>query len=223
MRGEGLLELDMLETALTAFTTLFAVIGPIDSAVIAASLTPHATRAERRAISIKAVAIATLIVLAFALFGQPVLTQLGVSLPALQVAGGIILLIIALDMTLSRRGTPARLTVKEEEEAETRAERHAEIAVFPIATPLLAGPGAMTSAIVLAAGTKGDPKLLVAVILSILAVMVITLILLLLAQEVHTLIGITARKVIVRVFGVLLAAIAVQSIFNGLQAAKIFG
>ena len=212
----------MLETALTAFTTLFAVIGPIDSAVIAASLTPHATRAERRAISIKAVAIATLIVLAFALFGQPVLTQLGVSLPALQVAGGIILLIIALDMTLSRR-VPARLTVKEEEEAETRAERHAEIAVFPIATPLLAGPGAMTSAIVLAAGTKGDPKLLVAVILSILAVMVITLILLLLAQEVHNLIGLTARKVIVRVFGVLLAAIAVQSIFNGLQAAKIFG
>jgi multiple antibiotic resistance protein len=212
----------MLETALTAFTTFFAVIGPIDSAVIAASLTPHATRAERRAISIKAVAIATLIVLAFALFGQPVLTQLGVSLPALQVAGGIILLIIALDMTLSRR-TPARLTVKEEEEAETRAERHAEIAVFPIATPLLAGPGAMTSAIVLAAGTKGDPKLLVAVILSILAVMVITLILLLLAQEVHNLIGLTARKVIVRVFGVLLAALAVQSIFNGLSAAHIFG
>jgi multiple antibiotic resistance protein len=222
MRGEGLLELDMLETALTAFTTFFAVIGPIDSAVIAASLTPHATRAERRAISIKAVAIATLIVLAFALFGQPVLTQLGVSLPALQVAGGIILLLIALDMTLSRR-VPARLTVKEEEEAETRAERHAEVAVFPIATPLLAGPGAMTSAIVLAAGTKGDPKLLVAVILSILAVMVITLILLLLAQEVHNLIGLTARKVIVRVFGVLLAAIAVQSIFNGLQAANIFG
>ena len=222
MRGEGLLELDMLETALTAFTTFFAVIGPINSAVIAASLTPHATRAERRAISIKAVAIATLIVLAFALFGQPVLTQLGVSLPALQVAGGIILLLIALDMTLSRR-VPARLTVKEEEEAETRAERHAEVAVFPIATPLLAGPGAMTSAIVLAAGTKGDPKLLVAVILSILAVMVITLILLLLAQEVHNLIGLTARKVIVRVFGVLLAAIAVQSIFNGLQAANIFG
>jgi multiple antibiotic resistance protein len=212
----------MLETALTAFTTFFAVIGPIDSAVIAASLTPHATRAERRAISIKAVAIATLIVLAFALFGQPVLTQLGVSLPALQVAGGIILLIIALDMTLSRR-TPARLTVKEEEEAETRAERHAEIAVFPIATPLLAGPGAMTSAIVLAAGTKGDPKLLVAVILSILAVMVITLIPLLLAQEVHNLIGLTARKVIVRVFGVLLAAIAVQSIFNGITAANLFG
>lgn len=212
----------MLETALTAFTTFFAVIGPIDSAVIAASLTPHATRAERRAISIKAVAIATLIVLAFALFGQPVLTQLGVSLPALQVAGGIILLIIALDMIFSRR-TPTRLTVKEEEEAETRAERHAEIAVFPLATPLLAGPGAMTSAIVLAAGTKGDPKLLVAVVLSILAVMLVTLVFLLLAQEIHSLIGLTARKVIVRVFGVLLAAIAVQSVFNGIIAANLFG
>ena len=90
-------------------------------------------------------AIATLIVLAFALFGQPLLTQLGVSLPALQVAGGIILLIIALDMTLSKRPSPARLTPKESEEAESKAESHAEITVFPLATPLLAGPGAMTT------------------------------------------------------------------------------
>ena len=80
----------------------------------------------------------------------------------------------------------------------------------------------MTSAIVLAAGTHGDPKLLVAVVLAILAVMLVTLIFLLLAQEIHYLIGLTARKVIVRVFGVLLAAIAVQSIFNGIAAAHIF-
>ena len=95
--------------------------------------------------------------------------------------------------------------------------------MFPLATPLLAGPGAMTSAIVLAAGTKGDPKLLVAVVLAILAVMLVTLIFLLLAQEIHHLIGLTARKVVVRVFGVLLAAIAVQSIFNGIIASHIFG
>jgi multiple antibiotic resistance protein len=210
----------MFETALSAFATFFAVIGPIDSAVLLATLTPNATRAERRAISLKAVAIATLIVLVFALFGQPILTQLGVSLAALQVAGGIILLIIALDMTLSRR--PAKLTVKESEEAESKAEHHAEITVFPMATPLLAGPGAMTSAIVLAASTRGDPKLLAAVVLAILAVMLVTLAFLLLAQEVHHLMGLTARKVIVRVFGVLLAAIAVQSIFNGISASHIF-
>lgn len=213
----------MLETALTAFTTFFAVISPIDTAVLLASLTPNMTREERRAIAVKAVFIATVVILLFALFGGPVLSQLGVSLAALQTAGGIILFMIALEMTLSRRPAPAALTHKESEEAEDKAERHAEIAVFPLATPLLAGPGAMTSAIVLAAGTKGDLTLLGAVVAAIIAVMAVTLLLLLTAQEVHQWIGVTARKVIVRVFGVLLAALAVQSIFNGLSAAHIFG
>lgn len=212
----------MFETFLTAFTTFFAVIGPIDTAVLLASLTPNMTGAERRAIAVKAVFIATVIILLFALVGQPVLTQLGVSLAALQTAGGIILFMIALEMTLAKRPGPATLTVKESVEAESKAEAHAEIAVFPFATPLLAGPGAMTSAIVLAAGTHGDLSLLGAVIAAILAVMAVTLLLLLTAQEIHQLIGVTARKVIVRVFGVLLAALAVQSIFNGLSGAHIF-
>ena len=213
----------MFETFLTAFTTFFAVIGPIDTAVLLASLTPNMTGAERRAIAAKAVFIATVIILLFALVGQPVLTQLGVSLAALQTAGGIILFMIALEMTLAKRPGPAALTAKESVEAESKAEAHAEIAVFPFATPLLAGPGAMTSAIVLAAGTRGDLSLLGAVIAAILAVMAVTLLLLLTAQEIHQLIGVTARKVIVRVFGVLLAALAVQSIFNGLAEAHIFG
>jgi multiple antibiotic resistance protein len=213
----------MLETALTAFTTFFAVIGPVDSAVLVASLTPNITRAERRAIAVKAVSIATTIILLFALVGEPVLRWLGVSLAALQTAGGIILFMIALDMTLSRRPTPSTLTTKESAEAENRADAHAEIAVFPLATPLLAGPGAMTGAIVLAAGTKGDPALLAAVVAGILAVMLLTLALLLVAQEVHQVIGVTARKVIVRVFGVLLAALAVQLIFNGIAETHIFG
>jgi multiple antibiotic resistance protein len=212
----------MFETFFTAFTTFFAVIGPIDTAVLLASLTPNMSGAERRAISLKAVFIATLIVLAFALVGQPVLTQLGVSLAALQTAGGIILFMIALEMTLAKRPAPAALSTKESEEAETKAEAHAEIAVFPLATPLLAGPGAMTSAIVLSAATNGDVTLLGAVIAAIVAVMGVTLVFLLLAQEIHQLIGITARKVIVRVFGVLLAAIAMQSIFNGLAATHLF-
>lgn len=212
----------MLETVLTAFTTFFAVIGPIDTAVLLASLTPNMTGAERRAISVKAVFIATLIVLAFALFGGPLLAELGVSLAALQTAGGIILFAIALEMTLAKRPGPTTLSAKESAEVENKAEAHAEIAVFPLATPLLAGPGAMTSAIVLAAGTKGDWKLLGAVVVAILAVMGVTLMMLLVAQEIHQLIGVTARKVIVRVFGVLLAALAVQSIFNGLAATHLF-
>jgi multiple antibiotic resistance protein len=214
----------MLETALTAFTTFFAVIGPVDTAVLLASMTPNMTRAERRAIAVKAVFIATVIILLFALVGEPVLRQLGVSLAALQTAGGVILFLIALEMTLARRPGPvASLSVKESAEAEDKAEAHAELAVFPFATPLLAGPGAMTSAIVLAAGTRGNLELLGAVVAAILAVMGVTLVLFLLAQEIHQLIGVTARKVIVRVFGVLLAALAVQSIFNGLSEAHIFG
>jgi multiple antibiotic resistance protein len=153
----------MFETFLTAFTAFFAVIGPVDTAVLLGSMTTNMTRAERRAIAVKAVLIATIIILLFALFGGPVLAQLGVSLAALQTAGGIILLAIAMEMTLSKHPQPAMLTVKESQEAESKAEAHAEIAVFPFATPLLAGPGAMTSAIVLAAGTKGDYQLLGAV------------------------------------------------------------
>lgn len=214
----------MFETFLTAFTTFFAVIGPIDTAVLLAVLTPNMTGAERRGIAVKAVFIATVIILLFTLFGGPVLRQLGVSLAALQTAGGVILFMIALEMTLAKRpGPTAALSPKESEEAEDKAEAHAEIAVFPLATPLLAGPGAMTSAIVLAANTKGDITLLGAVVAAIIVVMLVTLMLLLVAQEVHQVIGVTARKVIVRVFGVLLAALAVQSIFNGLSEAHIFG
>jgi MarC family membrane protein len=213
----------MFETFLTAFTAFFAVIGPVDTAALLGSMTASLTRAERRAIAVKAVLIATVIILLFALFGEPVLRQLGVSLAALQTAGGIILFAIAMEMTLSKHPEPAMLTVKESQEAESKAEAHAEIAVFPFATPLLAGPGAMTSAIVLAAATKGNLELFGAVIAAIVAVMGVTLVLFLLAQEIHELIGVTARKVIVRVFGVLLAALAVQSIFNGLAEAHIFG
>ena len=213
----------MLEAALLAFTTFFAVIGPVDSAVLVASLTPNLTRAERRAVSVKAVFIATIIILVFALVGEPVLRQLGVSIAALQTAGGIILFIIAIDMTLSRRPGATTLSPGENAEVENKAEANADIAVFPLATPLLAGPGAITGAIVLAASTNGDSALLAAVIAGIVAVMALTLLLLLVAQEVHRMIGITARKVIVRVFGVLLAALAVQLIFNGISAASLFG
>ena len=213
----------MLETALLAFTTFFAVIGPVDSAVLVASLTPNLTRAERRAVSVKAVFIATIIILVFALVGEPVLRQLGVSIAALQTAGGIILFVIAIDMTLSRRPGATTLSPGENAEVENKAEANAEIAVFPLATPLLAGPGAITGAIVLAASTNGDSALLAAVIAGIVAVMALTLALLLVAQEVHRMIGTTARKVIVRVFGVLLAALAVQLIFNGISAASLFG
>lgn len=208
----------MIETALTAFTTFFATIGPIESAVLFATLTPRLSRRERRSISLRATLIATLIVLASAIVGGPVLQQLGVSVAALKAAGGAILFFIAHDMIFARQSGGISLSRAESLEAEGKA----EITVFPLATPILAGPGAMSGAILMMARTREDLLLQGVVILTLLAVMLITLLLLLIAQELHERMGITAQKVIMRVFGILIAAVAVQSIFDGIAESGIF-
>jgi len=178
-----------------------------------ASLTSGIASERRRAIALKAVAIATLMLVFFTLAGQPLLRQLGVSLAALQTAGGIVLLLISLDMIFARPGQ-SRLTPPEDAEAHIKD----DIAVFPLATPLLAGPGTMSAAMVMAANAAGEPLRVGLVTVALLAVMAVTLVLLLVANRLDRLIGVTASRVLMRVFGILLAAIAVQSAFNGLAA-----
>ncbi|HPG89290.1 MAG TPA: MarC family protein [Hyphomicrobium sp.] len=209
----------MIETALTSFTTFFATVGPIEAAVLFATFTPKISADERRSIAIRATLIASGILAFFTLLGGPILAQLGVTLPALQTAGGIVLLLIALDMIYARPGGALKLSQPEGEEAQSRD----DLAVFPMATPLLAGPGAMSAGILLAANAHGAPLGLLVVIGALAAVMVITLALLLLAHELNRMISLTAQRVLIRVFGILLAAIAVQSLFNGIRAAAIFG
>lgn len=205
----------MLETALKSFTTFFATIGPVEAAVLFATLTPKMARAERQRIALRATIIATAILAFFTLLGGPILNQLGVSIAALQTAGGIVLLLISLDMIFARPGGSIKLTPPEGEEAQTRE----DVAVFPLATPLLAGPGAMSAGILLAANAHGEPLGLAVVVASLLAVMAVTLALLFLAHELNRMLSLTAQRVLVRVFGILLAAIAVQGVFNGLRAA----
>ncbi|MEI9902028.1 MAG: MarC family protein [Hyphomicrobium sp.] len=204
----------MLETALTSFATFFATIGPVEAAVLFATLTPKMERAERAAIALRATAIAGVLLLIFTLFGQPLLDELGVSIAALQTAGGIILLIIALDMVFAKPTSAFKLTQPEDEEAHTKD----DIAVFPLAMPLLAGPGAMSAGILLASNAEGNPLLLATTVGALAAVMVMTLALLLLSHRINRMIGITAQRVLMRVFGILLSGIAVQSLFNGLGA-----
>ncbi len=204
----------MLEIALTSFTTFFATIGPVEAAVLFATLAPKMTARARAAIAVRATLIASLILLIFTLLGQPVLDQLGVTIPALQTAGGIILLIIALDMIFARPTSAFKLTQMEDAEAQTKD----DIAVFPLATPLLAGPGAMSAGILLAANAEGNVAALSVIVAALLAVMAITLALLLLSQQLNAMIGITAQRVLMRVFGILLAAIAVQAVFSGVGA-----
>lgn len=202
----------MLAMLLTSFTTFFATIGPIEAAVLFATLTPHASASERRLIALRATSIATGILAISTLAGGPLLRQLGVSIPALQTAGGIILLVIAIEMVFARPTSAFRLTPPEGAEAQTKD----DVAVFPLATPLLAGPGAMSAGILLAANADGDAVLLSMTMAALLAVMALTLALLLAAHQVSRLLGITAQRVLMRVFGILLAAIAVQAMFNGL-------
>ncbi len=202
----------MIETLLNSFTTFFATIGPIEAAVLFATLTPKMERRERNRISERATLIAALILMTFTLLGQPLLNQLGVSIPALQTAGGIVLFVIALDMIFARPGSAFKLTPPEGHEAHTKD----DLAVFPMATPLLAGPGAMSGGILLAANAHGDPLKIGAVVAALLAVMALTFALLLASHDLNRVLGVTAQRVLMRVFGILLSAIAVQSVFNGI-------
>jgi multiple antibiotic resistance protein len=202
----------MLTSLLTSFTTFFATIGPVEAAVLFATFTPKASRAERMAMSLRAVAIASAILLVFTLLGQPLLKQLGVTIPALQTAGGIVLAIIALDMIFARPNSAFKLTGAEGREAE----RKDDPAVFPLATPLLAGPGAMSAGILLAANAHDDALRLSLVVAGLALVMGLTLALLAIAHELSRFLGVTAQRVLMRVFGILLSAIAVQAVFNGI-------
>jgi multiple antibiotic resistance protein len=204
----------MLATALTSFTTFLATIGPVEAAVLFATLTPLASARERRTIAVKATLIATIILAGATLAGGPLLRQLGVTIPALQTAGGVILLIIAIEMVFARPTSAFKLTPPEGAEAQTKD----DLAVFPLATPLLAGPGAMSAGILLAANAHGDATRLGVTFLALIAVMVLTLALLLIAHQLSRILGVTAQRVLIRVFGILLAAIAVQALFNGLGA-----
>ncbi|MEQ1698220.1 MAG: MarC family protein [Hyphomicrobiaceae bacterium] len=205
----------MITSLLSSITTFFATIGPVEAAVLFATLTPAMDRRVRAALALKATLIAGGILLVFTLLGEPLLRQLGVSIAALQTAGGIILLLIALDMIFARPGSAFRLTPLEGAEAQGRD----DIAVFPIATPLLAGPGAMSAGILMAANAHGSPAGLMLVVAALLAVMVVTYALLLISHELNRLLGITAQRVLMRVFGILVSAIAVQAVFTGVTAA----
>lgn len=209
----------MLETALVALTTYFATIGPLDVAAIFAALTPNNTTRERRAIALKGTLIALGILLLFALFGDALLHLFGISLPALRTAGGVLLLLIAIDLVFARPS--GGVTTTEDENKEATAKQ--DISVFPLATPLLAGPGAMGATILLVADAEGDPATIAIVIGCLVAMLLATFILMLIAVQIQRLLGVTGLHVISRVFGVLLAALAVQFIFDGIASSGLLG
>jgi multiple antibiotic resistance protein len=208
----------MLNTFLVALATLFATVGVADIAFIFAALTKDNTQAERFAIATRGVLIATGILLVFGVLGNAILGVFGITIPALRTAGGILLLLIAIDMVFGRASGATSTTPDEAAEALTST----DISVFPLATPLIAGPGAMGAVILMMAEAEGDPLAGGVIVGAILAIVALCLVSMLLAARLQRLLGRTGVHVIGRVFGVILAALSVQFMLDGMTQAGLF-
>ena len=208
----------IFETAIIALATFFATIGPLDVAAVFAALSSNFDSKLRRVMAVRGVIIATFILLAFTFFGEFFLSHMGISLAAFRTAGGILLLLIGIEMVFARSSGGASTIHEEEVEATTRQ----DIVVFPLATPLIAGPGAIGAAILLMANTNGVIILQFTVIASLLVILVLTLVALLIASQIQHFLGVTGQNVISRILGVLLSALAVQFIFDGIKQSGLF-
>ena len=203
----------MLDLFLSAFVTLFVVIDPPGCAPIYAGLTTGATRAQARSMAVRASLIAGIILLIFALFGENLLGALHIELDSFRIAGGIMLFTIALDMVFEKR------TQRREERAEkVRATPEVEdVSVFPMAMPMIAGPGSIATMMLLMSRSQGTEQTLV-VLAALAAVLVLTLLALIAAGPLMKLLGASVEAVITRLLGVLLAALAAQYVIDGLKA-----
>jgi multiple antibiotic resistance protein len=196
----------------TAFVTLLVVIDPPGCAPIFASLTRDVPSAERRMMAVRATSIAAGILLFFALLGEDLLKALGVSLAAFRIAGGIMLFLIALEMVFEKR-TQRRETRAQEVDADPA---HDDISVFPMAIPMIAGPGSIASVMLLTARSEGLDESL-AVFAALAATLLLTLLALLAAGPLMRILGRKTEAMLTRLLGVILAALAVQFVIDGIS------
>lgn len=209
-----------METAalITAFVTLFVIIDPIGLLPIYITLTHGIPAKQRRAIAIRACVISAVLLSLFAFLGEAVLGFVGISMPAFRIAGGILLFITAFDMLFERR-TKRREGTAEEAEEELD---HDDPSVFPLAMPLIAGPGAITTVILLV-GQYDDTQSKLLMLGVALSVVVILFFFFLTAGFFERALGRTGIIVVTRLFGMLLAALAVQFILDGFRDVGLLG
>jgi multiple antibiotic resistance protein len=202
-----------LEFAASAIVMFLVTIGPLETAAIFGVLTTGARRPARRRLAIQAVAIAGAVLVVFAIGGTKFLGLLQVSMPAFEVAAGILLLLQSIELIFAHPSGLSALTAGEEREAE----RSDEIAVFPLAFPLIAGPASITAAMLLMGQADADPARVAVLFLSLLLALALTYAVLILVEPLGRVLGVTGTNVIARISGILLAALAVQFIFDGLR------
>jgi multiple antibiotic resistance protein len=201
-----------------AFVVFLVVVDPIGLTAIYLGLSEGAGAAYRRRMATRGVLLAGAILLLFALVGPWLLHALGITLPAFRIAGGLLLFLLAIDMVFARHSGLRSPTGGEADEARARA----DISVFPLAFPLIAGPGALTSVLLLADTDAGHPWAFAAALGLLALVLALCYILLRTADVVMGALGLTGVNVVDRLFGVLLAALAVQYVVDGLTALRLF-
>lgn len=205
----------MLDVVLNAFATLFVTIDPLGILPLFLVLTAGVAADERRRMALRGTLIATVILLVFALLGDTILRLLGIGLAAFRIAGGVMLLLIALEMVFERRSDRRSRAASDLRDVGG----HDDISVFPLAIPLLSGPGAITSIMLLMVRYEGDLGAQAAVIVVLLVVMALCVAMFWFVDPIERLLGPTLTHVVSRLLGLLLAALAVQFVLDGIAAA----
>jgi multiple antibiotic resistance protein len=199
---------------LASFVAFFVTVNPIKSAAVFAALTERSGPAHRRSLAIKSVAVAAGILVVFTLFGDDLLRFIGISLPGVRVGGGILLMLVSIDIVFGRSIGPPPPAAG--------SGGAADIAVFPIATPIIAGPGAITAVTVRASEANNEILTTVLLLAVLGSVMVLTLGALLAATTVRRWLGETGMNVVTRVLGILLTALSAEMILQGLKESGVF-
>lgn len=202
----------MVTFAAASFLTLFVIVDPVGLSSLFLGVTNTQSTSEKIATARKAVLIAILLLVLFLFLGGPLLRYLGVSIDALLIAGGLLLFKVAFDMVLGKR---ERQTEQEEAEAQDRD----DVAVFPLAIPLIAGPGAFATVLVLSTEANGRPEYVAIIVGSILGVVALVYVGFRLSQPIRRILGNTGTVVVTRVLGLILAALAVQFVIDGAVSA----
>ena len=203
----------MIELFVSALITFFVVIDPPGCAPIYAGLTAGVPPVHARAMAIRAVVVAGLILLMFALFGQDILGALGISLDSFRIAGGIMLFLIALEMVFEKR------TQRREDRAQKIIDTPEveDVSIFPMAMPMIAGPGSIASIMLLMSKGHGIERTLV-ILAALAVILALTLLALVLAGPLMKILGARIEAVVTRLLGVLLGALAAQFVIDGLRA-----
>ena len=212
----------MTTLLLEAFTILFVTIGPIDTSAVYAVLTKDCAPAERRRIALKAVLIGGTLLFIAGLFGTKILDMLGIQLSTLQIAGGILLLLVAIQMVMSEETVEHKELHELESDLQSQNHNHGDFAVFPLAVPFIAGPDVIVAFVLILDLASGNLLAQTAIFGVAAAVLAITYVSFLLAESIAKRLGKEGMELINRLLGVMLCALAVQFIIDGLSKSVLF-